>query len=89
MKVWGRVLSLIRADLYCSVSSEVVRREIAKTLKVPKQRFEDVDGYIRLVKFLHSSAWSYSPRPHDTDEAAVWERRVAFRDGIVWAPKRG
>ena len=87
MKVWGRVLALIRPDLYCSVSSEAVRRELAKTLKVPMRRFEDVEGYIRLLKLLHSSPWFKSPKPHDEEEAAVWRRRVAFMDGIFWAPK--
>jgi hypothetical protein len=84
MKVWGRVLALVRPDLYCSVSSKSVRRELAKTLKAPTRCFEEVEGYIRLLKLLHSSPWFNSPRPLDNDEAAVWERRVAFMDGIFW-----
>jgi phospholipase D-like protein len=88
MKVWGRVLALIRPDLYCSVSSISVRRELAKTLKVSMQRFEQVDGYIRLLKLLHSSPWFNSRRPADANEAATWDRRVAFMDGIFWHPKR-
>jgi HKD family nuclease len=87
MKVWGRVLALVRPDLYCSVSSKSVRRELGKTLKIPMRRFEDVEGYIRLLKLLHSSPWFKSRRPLDAKEAAVWERRVAFMDGIFWAPK--
>jgi hypothetical protein len=87
MRVWGRVLCLIRPDLYCSVSSASVRRELAKTLKVSTRHFEDVEGYIRLIKLLHSSPWFNSPRPLDDKQAGVWERRVAFMDGIFWAPK--
>jgi hypothetical protein len=85
MKVWGRVLALVRPDLYCSVSSKPVRRELAKTLKAPARCFEEVEGYIRLHKLLHSSPWFNSPRPPDKKEAAVWERRVAFMDGIFWS----
>ena len=87
MKVWGRVLCLVRPDLYCSVSSESFRRELAKTLLVPKTLFEDPKGYIQLIKLLHSSPWFNSPRPQDQGEAAVWARRVAFMDGVFWAPK--
>jgi HKD family nuclease len=87
MKVWGRVLALIRPDLYCSVSSSPLRTQIAKTLKVPSGRFEEIDGYIRLVKLLHSSPWFNSPKPLNSAEAAVWERRVAFMDGIFWVRK--
>jgi HKD family nuclease len=87
MKVWGRILALTRPDLFCSVSSISVRRELGKTLKVPMQRFEQVDGYIRLLRLLHSSRWFNSRRPTDADQAAMWDRRVAFMDGIFWAPK--
>lgn len=85
MKVWGRVLALIRPDLYCSVSSMSVRRELAKTLKVPMKRFEGVEGYVRLLKLLHSSPWFNSARPRGKPEAAIWERRGAFMDGIFWS----
>jgi len=87
MKVWGRVLALIRPDLYCSVSSTPLRKELAKTLNVPMRRFEEIDGYIALIKLLHSSPWFNSPKPHHNAQAAVWERRVAFMDGIFWTRK--
>ena len=87
MKAWGRVLCLARPDLYCTVSSDSFRRELAKVLSVAKSSFEEPEGYIQLIKLLHSSPWFNSPRPQDPDEAAVWEGRVAFMDGIFWAPK--
>jgi hypothetical protein len=87
MKVWGRVLALIRPDLYCSVSSTPLRRELAKTLKVPIRRFEGINGYIALIRLLHSSPWFNSPKPHDNAQAALWRRRVAFMDGIFWTRK--
>lgn len=87
MKVWGRVLALIRPDLYCSVSSVPLRRELAKTLKVPMQRFGDINGYIALIRLLHSSPWFKSPKPHDHTQAALWKRRAAFMDGIFWTRK--
>jgi hypothetical protein len=87
MKVWGRVLALIRPDLYCSVSSIPLRRELAKTFKVPMRSFEEIKGYIALIKRLHSSPWFNSPKPHHNEQAAIWERRVAFMDGIFWTLK--
>ena len=87
MKVWGRVLALVRPDLYCSVSSTPLRKELAKTLDVPMRRFEEIDGYVALIRLLHSSPWFNSPKPLLNAEAAVWERRVAFMDGIFWTRK--
>jgi len=87
MKVWGRVLALVRPDLYCSVSSTPLRKELAKTLNVPTRRFEEINGYIALIKLLHSSPWFNSPKPRHNVQAAVWERRVAFMDGIFWTRK--
>jgi HKD family nuclease len=89
MKVWGRVLALIRPDLYCSVSSSPLRTQIAKTLKVPSGLFEEVEGYTRLIKLLHSSPWFNSPKPLRSAEAEVWKRRAAFMDGIFWVRKGG
>lgn len=40
MKVWGRILCLIRPDLYCTISSIPVRTNLSKTLKIPQSRFE-------------------------------------------------
>lgn len=87
MKVWGRILALIRPAFYCSVSSIAVRRELGKTLKVPMESFERVEGYIKLLKLLHSSPWFNSQKPKTPNEVAIWDRRVAFMDGIFWAPK--
>jgi HKD family nuclease len=86
MKVWGRVLALVRPDLYCTVSSDPFRRGLAKLLSVPKSGFEKPGGFLELMKFLHSTPWFNSPKPRDPNETAVWERRVAFMDGIFWAP---
>lgn len=87
MKVWGRVLCLVRPDLYCSVSSDSFRRELAKILLVPTTSFADTEGYIQLIKRLHSSPWFNSAKPQDQNESAIWARRVAFMDGIFWARK--
>jgi HKD family nuclease len=87
MKVWGRVLALARPDLYCTVSSDPFRRNLAKLLSVPKSRFVKPEGYLDLIRFLHSTPWFNSPKPRDPKETAVWERRVAFMDGIFWAPE--
>jgi HKD family nuclease len=87
MKVWGRVLALARPDLYCTVASDPFRRQLAKLLSLPKSLFEKPEGYLDLIRLLHSTPWFNSPKPRDQNEAAVWERRVAFMDGIFWAPE--
>jgi hypothetical protein len=87
MKVWGRELCLVRPDLYCSVSSESVRAELAKTLHVSRSFFETPKGYVELIKHLHGSPWFNSSRPEDPKQAAAWARRVALMDSIFWTRK--
>jgi hypothetical protein len=84
MKVWGRVLCLVRPDLYCTVSSPSVRAELAKTLRVAKASFERPEGYVKLIKLLHASPWFNTPMPQDSTEAAAWVRRVALMDAIFY-----
>ena len=88
MKVWGRVLCLVRPDVFCTVSSDAVRTSLAETLGTTKKSFESPDGYVSLVRMLHSSPWFDSRRPKDRKERAVWERRVALLDAIFWRNKR-
>jgi HKD family nuclease len=84
MKVWGRVLCLVRPDLYCTVSSPSVRDELAKTLRVAKASFERPEGYVKLIKLLHSSPWFNASMPQDSTEASAWARRVALMDAIFY-----
>ncbi len=84
MKVWGRLLCLVRPDLYCTVAAVSVRQNLSRTLDVPQNRFEGVEGYLQLIKLIHSSPWFNSNQPTDEEQAAIWRRRAAFLDAIFY-----
>lgn len=84
MKVWGRLLCLVRPELYCTVASDSVRNNLSKTLKLPKILFQRPDGYIQLLTLIHASPWFNSPKPTGRAEAEVWGARVAFMDAIFY-----
>ncbi len=82
MKVWGRLLCLVRPDLYCTVASPIVRRELSGTIGIPQSHLARPDGYVQLVRLVHSSPWFNSKRPKPTSDSAIWKRRAAFLDAI-------
>lgn len=84
MKVWGRLLCLVRPDLYCTVAAVSVRQNLSKTLKVPQNRFDASEGYLQLIKLIHSSPWFNSTQPANKEAAAIWQRRAAFLDAIFY-----
>lgn len=84
MKVWGRLLCLVRPDLYCTVASTSVRQNLSKTLSVPQNRFDSPDGYIQLIKLIHASPWINSQRPSRLGESRIWRRRAAFLDAVFY-----
>jgi hypothetical protein len=84
MKVWGRLLCIVRPDLYCTVAAVSVRQNLSQTLGVPQNRFDGSEGYIQLIKLIHSSPWFNSNEPIDKTQAAVWKRRAAFLDAIFY-----
>lgn len=84
MNVWGRVLCIVRPDLYCTVSAESVRRNLSKMLNVPMNQFNTVRGYIQLIRFIHSSPWFKSKKPRQKTKAEVWSRRTAFLDAVFY-----
>ena len=84
MKTWGRLLALMRPDLYCTVSADSVREKLSIVLGLPQNHFQRSDGYIRLLQLVYGSPWFRSKRPTDPIEAAVWDRRVAFIDPIYY-----
>jgi PLD-like domain len=87
MKVWSRLLCLVRPDLYCTIASIPVRTNLSKTLGFPQTSFERPAGYIELLKLLHASPWFQSPAPTEETEREVWLRRVAFLDAIFYTRK--
>lgn len=84
IKVWGRVLALIRPDVFCTVSSNYVRESLSTLLKKPKVYFETIDGYIDLLKLIHNSPWYNTRKPNIKREKDIWLRRVAFLDVIFY-----
>jgi hypothetical protein len=84
MKVWGRLLCLVRPDLYCTVAAVSVRKNLSKTLEVPQNRFDDPEGYLQLVKLIHSSPWFNSTQPAGKEALEIWKRRAAFLDAIFY-----
>lgn len=84
MKVWGRILCLVRPDLYCTVAAISVRQNLSKTLRVPQKQFERATGYTQLIKLIHESPWFNSQKPKGKSEAAIWNRRAAFLDAIFY-----
>jgi hypothetical protein len=84
MKVWGRLLAIVRPDLFCTISAPHVRRNIANTLDKPEKYFEEVKGYVMLVQLIHSSPWFNSEAPKKKNELEIWKRHVAFLDVVFY-----
>lgn len=84
IKVWGRLLCLVRPDAYFTVASDSARKNLSKTLGVSKSFFMTPGGYIRLLQLIHASPWFNSPLPKDVEEKKIWKRRVALLDGIFY-----
>lgn len=83
MNVWGRLLSLIRPDLYLTVASKYVRKNLSEALSQPKSIFEKPKGYVRLLEIIHASPWFNSKKPDNQEEFEIWSQRVAFMDAIL------
>lgn len=84
IKVWGRLLCLVRPDSFCSVASDSLRRNLAQTLGMPVSAFLTPEGYVTLLRRLHSSPWHNSPEPSDEAERHIWRNRVALIDPIFY-----
>jgi len=84
MKVWGRVLCIVRPDLYCTVSADSVRKNLCQALGIPKSGLYKPDGYIKVIQLIHSSPWFNSKKPDDEAKAEIWKNRVALLDSIFY-----
>jgi len=82
MKVWSRLLALMRPDLYCTISSRSVQQNLAALLGLPQRSFQQPDGYIHLLQLLHASPWFRGPKPSNPTGRDIWKRRVALMDVI-------
>ncbi len=84
MKVWSRLLTIARPDIYGTIAATTVRNNLANLLDVPDSYFATVDGYIYFLRQIHNAPWFNSPEPRDDFERAVWENRVALLDTIFY-----
>ena len=84
MKVWGRLIAIVRPDLFCTISAPQVRKNIANTLGKSEKYFEEVDGYLMLIQLIHSSPWFNSKAPVKKNEIEIWKRREAFLDVVFY-----
>jgi len=84
MKVWSRFLCIVRPDVYCTIASHSVRRNLSQTLGVSQDKFVGSEGYIELIKLIHSAPWFNKDQPNDRAQAAIWKRRAAFLDAIFY-----
>ena len=82
MKVWSRLLALMRPDLYCTISSKSVQQNLSTLLDLPQRSFQEPDGYIHLLQLLHASPWFQSQAPRNAIERDIWKRRVALMDVV-------
>lgn len=84
MRVWGRVLCIVRPDLYCTVSAVSVRKNLCDALGISKSGLYKPDGYIKVIQLIHSSPWFNSKEPDDEAKAEIWKNRVALLDSIFY-----
>jgi hypothetical protein len=82
MSCWGRLLCIARPDLYSTMSSKALKRNLSKAVNQPMYKFDEVDGYISFLKFIYSSNWFNSKEPVDEQEKYIWQNRVALLDVI-------
>ena len=78
MKVWSRLLCLVRPDFYCSVASPSVRKQLSEVQGKPQSDFQNRQRYIKLLQLVHASPWFQTSRPKAPDAAQLWKRRAAF-----------
>jgi HKD family nuclease len=82
IKVWGRALAITQPELFYTISSDDVRRTLAKLLAKPISFFSTIEGYVYVLNIIHNSPWFNSPEPKDKIEKLVWQNRCAFLDVI-------
>jgi hypothetical protein len=82
MKVWSRLPCLVRPDLYCTVSSISVRKNLAAVLGLAQSSFQSPAGYLQLLKVIHAAPWFQSGRPKAKEEIEIWRNKAAFIDAI-------
>ena len=84
MKVWSRLLCILRPDLYCTIASLSVRRSLSEAFEISQRRLAEVEGYLALLDGIHACPWFNSAKPVAAAQVAVWRRRAALLDPIYY-----
>ncbi len=84
MKVWSRYLTISRPEVFGTIASESVRRNLATLLEVSDNYFASAEGYVHFLQRLHSSPWFNAPEPQDEFQRSVWSNRMALLDIIFY-----
>ena len=83
MKVWGRILLLLRPELFITVSYPNLRKNLARELGVTRESFSEPSGYLKAIRRIHGGDWYNSDRPKNKLEALVWYSRAAYVDAVL------
>ena len=84
---WGRMITLVRPDLFTTVSSPGLRKELASIINVKPDSLNSVNGYLDLIKQIHKTPWFQSEQPTNPRELYIWKHRVAFLDLIYYSKR--
>ena len=82
IKFWARFLAITRPDLYCTMASNSLRKNIAERLGTTQSHLCTVKGYVQFIRFVHTCEWYKSSKPARGLESRIWENRVAFIDEV-------
>jgi HKD family nuclease len=83
MRVWGRILAIVKPDIYCTISNNNLIKNWSKTLGLTQKVTETTEGYVKILKLIHGSPWYNSVKPFDQSERMVWNCKVAFLDAVL------
>lgn len=84
---WGRMITLVRPDLFTTASSPGLRKELASIINVKPDSLNSVNGYLDLIKQIHKTPWFQSEQPTNPRELYIWKHRVAFLDLIYYSKR--
>jgi hypothetical protein len=74
-----RLLAVKRPDRFLVITG-ANKRPIREGLEHPA----NLEGYLRLHKYIWSLPWFDTPKPDDADECRVWRARVALLDVLFY-----
>lgn len=76
----SRFLTLARPDMAVSLNGSSYIRLASYTGMVASTIRQSQQSYIELLKRLYETSWHNTDMPHNINEQAIWQRRMAFLD---------